>query len=62
MNDQRRFLLSVVFREWTSVKKIISTEQKITNRDSNKSYIECNVSDCKMCELWLSRRMLQAVL
>ena len=62
MSDQRRLLLSVVFREWTSKKRIISTEVEKHEMRFNEINYWTWCSCCRVCRLWLSRRMLQAVL
>ena len=62
VSDQRRSLLSVVFREWTSEKRIISTEIEEHEMRFNEINYWTWCFCCRMCELWLSRRMLQMIL
>ena len=52
MNDQRRLLLSIVFREWTSKKRIISTEIKEHCWVWRDWSINSNVKKTEWIQIW----------
>ena len=57
VNDQRRFLLSIVFRKWASKKKIISTNVDRTKSKFNEINYQNQWNKCKMISI-MTKQMI----